>query len=349
MSLSCNRYHPPLLRCVRLAKLTPFQLDSRYFHGLEGEYTFLLHFILQKKDSEPGDYVCRVRPKTEDFFRDNRSVSCEIDLEPGVYEVLPKITARKSGKSTVESVVALLADAAPQKLRQVGLSFDLAHAKALKSDLAREQEAEERKKKKAEEKKKEEAAKAKAEEEKKVAEKAANGNNKKKSTKDEKEEKTEGDKPKKEDANEDEENEKEKAAEEVKAKVEEEEDEESDEDEESEGEADGTATKADEKPKKESASGEHSSDGEDSDDSQTEGHPDADEKGSTAGEAEGGEVSGETAGGPDDEFVPEDGSGASWNAVCVIGLRVYSQDSSLTITLADPKDAEEASSVAVNP
>lgn len=343
MSLSCNRYHPPPLRCVRLARLTPFQLDSRYFHGLEGEYTFLLHFILQKKDSEPGDYVCRVRPKTEDFFRDNRSVSCEIDLEPGVYEVLPKITARKSGKSTVESVVALLADAAPQKLRQVGLSFDLAHAKALKSDLAREQEAEERKKKKAEEKKKEEAAKAKAEEEKKVAEKAAKGNDKKKSTKDEKEEKAEGDKPKKEDAKGDEE--KEKASEEVKAKMEEEEDEESDEDEELEGEADGTAAKEDEKPKKESAG----SDGEDSDDSQTEGHPDTDEKDSTAGEAEEGEVSGETAGGPDDEFVPEDGSGASWNAVCVIGLRVYSQDSSLTITLADPKNAEEASSVAVNP
>lgn len=331
------------MQCVRLARLTPFQLDSRYFHGLEGEYTFLLHFILQKKDSEPGDYVCRVRPKTEDFFRDNRSVSCEIDLEPGVYEVLPKITARKSGKSTVESVVALLADAAPQKLRQVGLSFDLAHAKALKSDLAREQEAEERKKKKAEEKKKEEAAKAKAEEEKKVAEKAAKGNDKKKSTKDEKEERTEGDKPKKEDAKGDEE--KEKASEEVKAEMEEEEDEESDEDEELEGEADGTAAKEDEKPKKESAG----SDGEDSDDSQTEGHPDTDEKDLTAGEAEEGEVSGETAGGPDDEFVPEDGSGASWNAVCVIGLRVYSQDSSLTITLADPKNAEEASSVAVNP
>lgn len=321
MSLSCNRYHPPTLRCVRLAKLTPFQLDSRYFHGLEGEYTFLLHFILQKKDSEPGDYVCRVRPKTEDFFRDNRSVSCEIDLEPGVYEVLPKITARKSGKSTVESVVALLADAAPQKLRQVGLSFDLAHAKALKSDLAREQEAEERKKK-AEEKKEEEAAKAKAEEEKKVAEKAAKGNDKKKPAKDKKEEKTEGDKPKKENAEGDEE--KQKAPEEEEAK-------------------------ADEKPKKESASGEHSSDGEDRDDSHTEGHPDADEKGSAAGDAEEGEDSGETAGGPDDEFVPEDGSGASWNAVCVIGLRVYSQDSSLTITLADPKNAEEASSVAVNP
>lgn len=321
MFLSCNRYHPPTLRCVRLAKLTPFQLDSRYFHGLEGEYTFLLHFILQKKDSEPGDYVCRVRPKTEDFFRDNRSVSCEIDLEPGVYEVLPKITARKSGKSTVESVVALLADAAPQKLRQVGLSFDLAHAKALKSDLAREQEAEERKKK-AEEKKEEEAAKAKAEEEKKVAEKAAKGNDKKKPAKDKKEEKTEGDKPKKENAEGDEE--KQKAPEEEEAK-------------------------ADEKPKKESASGEHSSDGEDRDDSHTEGHPDADEKGSTAGDAEEGEDSGETAGGPDDEFVPEDGSGASWNAVCVIGLRVYSQDSSLTITLADPKNAEEASSVAVNP
>lgn len=314
---------------MRLAKLTLFQLDSRYFHGLEGEYTFLLHFILQKKDSEPGDYVCRVRPKTEDFFRDNRSVSCEIDLEPGVYEVLPKITARKSGKSAVESVVTMLADAKPQKLRQVGLSFDLAHAKALKSDLAREQEAEERKKKKAEEKKKAEAAKAKAkakaeeEKAKKPAGKAVKG-----------------------DAQGDEDEEKAPEEEEAKAEEEEEEeDEEESEEDEEEGEADGTAAKADEKPKKESTG----SDGEDSDDSQTEGHPDADEKGSTAEEAGEEEVSGETAGGPDDEFVPEDGSGASWNAVCVIGLRVYSQHSSLTITLADPKNAEEASSVAVNP
>lgn len=314
---------------MRLAKLTLFQLDSRYFHGLEGEYTFLLHFILQKKDSEPGDYVCRVRPKTEDFFRDNRSVSCEIDLEPGVYEVLPKITARKSGKSAVESVVTMLADAKPQKLRQVGLSFDLAHAKALKSDLAREQEAEERKKKKAEEKKKAEAAKAKAkakaeeEKAKKPAGKAVKG-----------------------DAQGDEDEEKAPEEEEAKAEEEEkEEDEEESEEDEEEGQADGTAAKADEKPKKESTG----SDGEDSDDSQTEGHPDADEKGSTAEEAGEEEVSGETAGGPDDEFVPEDGSGASWNAVCVIGLRVYSQHSSLTITLADPKNAEEASSVAVNP
>lgn len=330
---------------MRLARLTLFQLDSRYFHGLEGEYTFLLHFILQKKDSEPGDYVCRVRPKTEDFFRDNRSVSCEIDLEPGVYEVLPKITARKSGKSAVESVVTMFADAKPQKLRQVGLSFDLAHAKALKSDLAREQEAEERKKKKAEEKKKAEAAKAKAEEEKakKPAGKAVKGNEKEKSAKEKEEEKTDEDKPKKGDAQGDEDEEK--APDEEEAKAEEEEDEEESEEDEEEGEADGTAAKADEKPTKESTG----SDGEDSDDSQTEGHPDADEKGSTAEEAGEDEVSGETAGGPDDEFVPEDGSGASWNAVCVIGLRVYSQHSSLTITLADPKNAEEASSVAVNP
>ena len=342
------------------ARLTSFQLDSRYFHGFEGEYTFLLHFILQKKDSDPGDYVCRVRPKTEDFFRDNRSVSCEVDLEPGVYEVLPKITARKSGKPAVENIVTLLADEKPQKLRQVGLSFDLAHAKALKSDLAREQEAEERKKKKTEEKKKAEEAKAKAEEvkakakedkAKKAAEKAAKRNDKKNPGKDEtKVKKTEEDKPKEEEAKGGEE--KGKAAEEgerVKAK-EEEGEEESDEDDESGGEGEGTVAKADVKPKKESAStDDHDSDWEDSDDSQTEGHPDADEGGSTAEEAEEGEVSGETAGGPDDDYEPEDGSGASWNAVCVIGLRVYSQHSSLTITLADPKNAEEAASVVVNP
>ncbi|KAK4171194.1 putative calpain [Triangularia setosa] len=109
------------------------QLDTRYFNGLEGEYSFLLHFILQKQGAEPGDYLCRVRPQAENFFRANRSINCEIDLEPGIYEVLSKITAeRDMSKSPVETIVKISAQRRPEKLRQVGLSFDLAHAKALK-------------------------------------------------------------------------------------------------------------------------------------------------------------------------------------------------------------------------
>ncbi|KAK0707169.1 hypothetical protein B0T21DRAFT_416338 [Apiosordaria backusii] len=112
---------------------TNVNLDTRYFNGLEGEYSFLLHFILQKQGAEPGDYLCRVRPQAENFFRANRSINCEIDLEPGIYEVLPKITAeRDTSKPAVENIVKFSAQRRPEKLRQVGLSFDLAHAKAFK-------------------------------------------------------------------------------------------------------------------------------------------------------------------------------------------------------------------------
>ncbi len=77
-SLSLQQVHVHSLPCVMTARLMSLQLDSRYFQAASRASTpLLLHFILQKKDSEPGDYVCRVRPKTEDFFHgDNRSVSC---------------------------------------------------------------------------------------------------------------------------------------------------------------------------------------------------------------------------------------------------------------------------------
>jgi hypothetical protein len=59
---------------------------------------------------------------------ENRSVSCEVDLEPGTYEVLPKITAtRNTDSSTVEAVVKEYAEKNPQKLRQVGVSLHPFH------------------------------------------------------------------------------------------------------------------------------------------------------------------------------------------------------------------------------
>jgi hypothetical protein len=79
------------------------QLDERYFQGLEGQYDFELHFVLQQIGSD--EHICRVR-RVRDW--ENRSVSCEVDLEPGTYEVLPKITATRSGwrgRDTVEDVV----------------------------------------------------------------------------------------------------------------------------------------------------------------------------------------------------------------------------------------------------
>lgn len=106
--------------------LTWTQLDTRYFRGLEGQYRFSLHFIVRKQGSETGDYLCRVRPV---HAGRDRSVSCEIDLEKGQYEVVPQITAEHNQKPPVESLVPEYADANPQKLRQVGLQYDLAHAK----------------------------------------------------------------------------------------------------------------------------------------------------------------------------------------------------------------------------
>ncbi|KAK4222126.1 putative calpain [Podospora fimiseda] len=122
------------------------QLDTRYFKGLEGQYTFLLHFILQKQGAKPGDYICRIVPKEENFLSAKRSISCEVDLEPGIYEVLPKITTdRNPEKLSVDVVVEEWAEKNPKKLRQVGLSYDLAHSKVFRPDPEPEVKSEEKK------------------------------------------------------------------------------------------------------------------------------------------------------------------------------------------------------------
>jgi len=76
-----------------------------------------------------------VQPPSETYSYHERSVSCEVDLGPGRYEVLPKITAmRDTDKQTVDQTIKEWAEDRPQKLRQVGLSYDLAHAKAGKPE-----------------------------------------------------------------------------------------------------------------------------------------------------------------------------------------------------------------------
>ncbi|KAK8041945.1 calpain-13 [Apiospora rasikravindrae] len=106
------------------------QLDDRYFRGFEGEYYFELHFLLQEVGAASGEHLCRVRPVHK---WENRSVSCEVELEAGKrYEVLPKITATRNadvGAKPPQDVVREYAEKNPQKLRQVGMSYDLAHAK----------------------------------------------------------------------------------------------------------------------------------------------------------------------------------------------------------------------------
>jgi hypothetical protein len=100
--------------------------------GLEGQYDFELHFILQEENAPIGEHIVRARGSASGG---GRSVNAEVDLLPGRYKVLPKILAwRNKAKATVEDVVKKAAEKKPQKLRQIGLNYDLAHAKAFYED-----------------------------------------------------------------------------------------------------------------------------------------------------------------------------------------------------------------------
>ncbi|PYH91070.1 cysteine proteinase [Aspergillus ellipticus CBS 707.79] len=121
------------------------QLDDRYYKGLAGEYEFILKFRLQKEGED--DY----------FFRSHsselmcRNVNVEVDLEPARYHVLMKVTAyRNNDKLPTEEAVRRLAPLRREKLLQIGLSYDLAHAKGIVQETENEkrvnEEREERRK-----------------------------------------------------------------------------------------------------------------------------------------------------------------------------------------------------------
>ncbi|KAJ5717806.1 Alpha/beta hydrolase fold-3 [Penicillium malachiteum] len=117
------------------------QLDTRYFMGLQGEYSFVLKFRVQKEGEE--EYT--VRSHSSHFMR--RSVNAEINLEPGRYHVLMKITAfRNEEVEPTEEIVRRLASARREKLVQVGLSYDLANAKGLIAETEQEKAEKERRK-----------------------------------------------------------------------------------------------------------------------------------------------------------------------------------------------------------
>lgn len=106
-----------------------------------GEYTFVLKFRLQKEGEE--DYT--VRSHSSHFM--GRSVNAEIDLDPGRYQVLMKITAfRHEEVESTEEIVRRLAPTRREKLVQVGLSYDLAHAKGLVGETEAERHDNERRK-----------------------------------------------------------------------------------------------------------------------------------------------------------------------------------------------------------
>ncbi|PYH76976.1 cysteine proteinase [Aspergillus uvarum CBS 121591] len=103
------------------------EVDRRYLRGLEGQYEFALHFLLQEENAKPGEHLLLVRPIQ---CRGNRSISAEVTLEPGRYEVLIKLLAtRDSDKKNVEDVVKEWVEKNPQKLKQVAMNYDLANAK----------------------------------------------------------------------------------------------------------------------------------------------------------------------------------------------------------------------------
>lgn len=114
------------------------QLDSRYFKGLAGEYDFALKFRAQKDGEE--DYL--VRSQSNHLLK--RSANAEITLKPGRYYVLMKITAyRHPGMESTDEAVSRLASRRREKLVQIGLSYDLAHAKGRVTETEREKKARE--------------------------------------------------------------------------------------------------------------------------------------------------------------------------------------------------------------
>lgn len=124
--------------------LTLWQLDDRYFKGLEGQYRFSLSFRVHKSGED--DYIVR----SHGNYTMSRSVTAELELEQGDYDVLLKVEAiRNQDLPTVEQMVRDNAKDRRDKLLRIGLAYDLAHAKGkiVETD-------EEKKQKKAEEAKK---------------------------------------------------------------------------------------------------------------------------------------------------------------------------------------------------
>ena len=98
------------------------KLDSRYFKGLTGQYSYSLAFRLHRS----GEAVHIVRG----YSSGTRSATAEADLEAGKYEVLMQISGyRDSTAPKIEDVVKENWLSGRDKLLSIGLSYDLAHAK----------------------------------------------------------------------------------------------------------------------------------------------------------------------------------------------------------------------------
>jgi len=95
--------------------------------------------MIRKLGDDPEDYV--VRAKALATGTTHRSISAEIKLEPGTYEVIPKILARRDPtEAPLGVIVSNAAERNPSKLRQLGFNHDVAQAKAVTSDELQERD-----------------------------------------------------------------------------------------------------------------------------------------------------------------------------------------------------------------
>ncbi|KAK4081135.1 uncharacterized protein Triagg1_2667 [Trichoderma aggressivum f. europaeum] len=100
------------------------QLDDRYFRGLHGQYRFELAFRVHKAGHE--DYLVRSQAP----YRMRRSVNVELDLEAGEYDIRVKIDATRMDRILpIETVIRNNAKKRREKLTRIGLAYDLAHSK----------------------------------------------------------------------------------------------------------------------------------------------------------------------------------------------------------------------------
>lgn len=100
------------------------QNDQRYYRGLEGQYEFELAFRVHRHGHE--DYLVRSQAP----YRMRRSVNVELDLEAGDYDIRIKIDATRLNRLLpLETVVRNNAKNRREKLTRIGLAYDLAHSK----------------------------------------------------------------------------------------------------------------------------------------------------------------------------------------------------------------------------
>ncbi|KAI5460707.1 hypothetical protein BGZ63DRAFT_357632 [Mariannaea sp. PMI_226] len=100
------------------------QLDDRYFRGLQGQYWFKLHFRVHKAGHK--DYIIR----SQTPLRMLRSTNVELELEAGDYEVRIKVNAtRYESVLPIDKVVRNHAKTRREKLIRIGLAYDLAHSR----------------------------------------------------------------------------------------------------------------------------------------------------------------------------------------------------------------------------